>query len=78
MSRHEQVSPERLVEAAEAALMAAAEAAEVGGGDWPYPADLMGHPDQPACLCPFTRWEIEQACEFLVRMGMLEPRRSAR
>ncbi|MFN0132001.1 MAG: hypothetical protein ACKVW3_05655 [Phycisphaerales bacterium] len=76
MSRHEQeqLSPERLVEAAEAALSAAAEMAELSGGSWPYPADLMGHPDQPQCLCAFTRWEIEQACAFLVRMGMLEPR----
>jgi hypothetical protein len=72
----EQLSSERLCEAAEAALKAAAEIGEERGGDWPYPVDLMGGADQPECLCEFTRWEIQQACEFLVRMGMLSaPRR---
>jgi hypothetical protein len=71
--QNEQLSPERLCDAAEAALKAAVEAAD--GRAWPYPADLMGTPDQPECLCQFTRWEIEQASEFLVRLGMIEPRK---
>lgn len=72
MERSEQqISPQRLCEAAEAALAAAA---EVGGerGQWPYPLDLMGAPEQPRCLCDFTRHEIEQASRFLVRLGMIE------
>jgi len=73
---NEQLSPERLCDAAEAAMKAAVEAA--AGGVWPYPADLMGAPNQPECLCSFTRWEIEQASEFLVRLGMIEPPRHAR
>lgn len=68
----ERLDPERLVEAAEAALLAAVENAGDTGGPWAYPPDLMGRPDQPACLVPFTRWEIQQASEFLVRLGMLE------
>jgi hypothetical protein len=67
----EQLTPERLLEAAEAALNAANENAEFTGGKMPYPADLMGTPVQPDSLAPFTRWEIEQASEFLVRMGMI-------
>ncbi len=69
--QHEQLSPERLCDAAEAAMKAVVEAA--AGGAWPYPADLMGSANQPECLCQFTRWEIEQASEFLVRLGMIEP-----
>jgi len=66
------LDPDRLVEAAEASLCAAVENAEFTGGAWPYPADLMGSPIQPACLSRFARWEIEKACEFLVRLGVLE------
>ena len=69
---NEQLSPERLCDAAEAALKAAVETAAQRGGTWPYPADLMGAENQPECLCGYTRWEIEQACEFLVRLGMIE------
>lgn len=76
--QNEQLSPERLCDAASAALAAAVEVAEQTGGVWPYPADLMGAPNQPECLCAYTRYEIEQASEFLVRLGMIEtPRRKA-
>ena len=74
----EQIGPERLVEAAEASLKAAAEYAESRGGAWPYPADLMGHPEQPKCLLPFAAWEIQEACAFLVRLGWLERPRAKR
>jgi hypothetical protein len=40
----------------------------------------MGTPLQPDFLSEFTRWEIEQACEFLVRVGAIEkpsPRKAA-
>lgn len=67
----EQITPERLWEAAEAALLAAAEIANTTG-HLPYPPDLMGSSMQPDFLAAFTRWEIQQASEFLVRMGMLD------
>jgi len=67
-----QISDDRLVEAAEAALWAATKVWKQRGGPRPYPADLMGGPDQPECLRDFTRWEMEQASEFLVRLGMIE------
>ncbi len=65
----DQLDPERLVEAAEAALAAARDVASYTGGPMPYPLDLMGTALQPDILSNFTRWEIEQACEFLVRLG---------
>lgn len=74
LGEHEQMDPERLCDAAQAALLAAAEVAQQTGGKWPYPADLLGTPMQPRCLAAFTRWEMEQACDFLVRLGMLERR----
>lgn len=70
-----QLSPERLCDAAEAALIAAAVVGEERGGEWPYPADLLGATDQPECLCDFTPWEIQQASEFLARLGLIAPRR---
>ena len=69
---HEHLSADRLIEAAEAAMAAMKENAEFTGGAGAYPLDLLGSPVQPACLAPFTRYEIEQACEFLVRMGELD------
>jgi hypothetical protein len=70
-SIREELSPERLVDAAEAAL-AVVDVAEHTGGQWVYPADLMGSPLQPDSLKEFTRYEIEQASEFLVRLGIIE------
>ena len=75
MSRQEgNIDADRLVAAAEAALRAAADVSEYTGGPWPYPADLMGTALQPDFLSEFTMWEIEQACDFLVRLGALEKR----
>ncbi len=68
----EKLSHERLWEAAEAAMLAAKDVAEYTGGALPYPLDLMGSAMQPAILREFTRYEIEQACMFLVRMGIIE------
>jgi hypothetical protein len=74
----EEIDPDRLLQAAEAAMAAAKEVAEYTGGPRPYPLDLMGAELQPPCLAPFTRWEIEQACDFLVRLGEIEaPKRAA-
>lgn len=70
----QEIDPKRLCDAAEAALKAVAEVAEATGGKWYYPADLMGFPSQPVCLAEYTRDEIEQASEFLVRLGWIEPR----
>jgi len=68
----EQLDPDRLVEAAEAALAAARDVAQYTGGPQPYPLDLMGTELQPEILTNFTRYEIEQACDFLVRLGEIE------
>jgi hypothetical protein len=68
----DQLDPERLHQAAEAALRAAEEVAAYTGGPLPYPLDLMGGELQPEYLAEFTRWEIEQACAYLVRAGLIE------
>lgn len=60
------------MEAVDAALSAAADVAEYTGGPAPFPLDLMGGEMQPACLAPFTKWEIAQACAFLVRIGLID------
>lgn len=78
--REEHLDPDRLVAAAEAALRAAVDVAEYTGGPWPYPVDLMGSALQPEFLGEFTKYEIEQACEFLIRLGAIEkpaPRKAA-
>ena len=72
----EHLEPDRLCEAAEAAMKAAMEIAAVNGGRAPYPADLMGTASQPEVLCQFTKWEVEQGCEFLIRLGFLEKPKS--
>lgn len=74
---NQQIDPQRLCDAAEAALRAAVERADLQTGEWPHPMTLLGAPDQPTCLAEFTKLEVEQACEFLVRMGYLQPPRRA-
>ncbi len=68
----EQISSQRLFEASEAILLAVVEVAEKIHGAWPYPPSLLGTPMQPRCLDDFTRWEIEEATSFLVRLGILD------
>jgi hypothetical protein len=73
----DELDTERLLECAQAAYAAAHEVAAYTGLPLMYPADLMGHELQPDSLAPFTRWEIEQASEFLARMGWIAPPRRA-
>ena len=68
----EQISPDRLVDAATAVLAAVAEVRDELGEVGVYPPDLMGSANQPRCLCEFTRFEVEEATAFLLRMGYLE------
>jgi hypothetical protein len=79
-TRKNNLSPQRLVEASEAALLAAAEAPINERGVQPHVLEVLGTPNQPDCLSCFTRDEIEQACAFLTRLGFmpaLAPRRAA-
>jgi hypothetical protein len=70
--QHEKITPDRLIAAADAVLLAVAEIRSLIGNACIFPPDLMGLQEQPRCLCEFTRWEIEEATAFLVRMGALE------
>lgn len=82
-SRKEEMNADRLCAASAAVLRAVKELAEESGQGMtnfvaPYPPDLMGAENQPACLCDFTRTEVTEATAFLVRMGFLQyPRHAA-
>ncbi len=71
----EMLSPERLFEASEAVLQAVAEVVQVRGA-CPYPPELLGDADQPECLTSLSRFEVEEATAFLVRLGILQARRA--
>ncbi len=68
------LDPRRLVEAAEAILYSRERMAATGRRP-AFPTDLIGAPDQPACYVDYTRTELEEAAAFLVRLGLIEPRR---
>jgi len=68
--QREQIDPDRLITASIAVLRAVTEASGRDGADV-YPPDLMGAPDQPRCLCDFTKWEVAEATAFLIRLGYL-------
>lgn len=83
-SRDEELSADRLCAASGAVMRAVKEIADTrtGGGKGtafiaPYPPDLMGSIDQPACLCDFTKFEVTEATAFLIRMGFLQYPRTA-
>jgi hypothetical protein len=76
--QHEKITPDRLIDASIAVLRAVAEVKEELGGAPLYPPDLMGSALQPAYLCEFTKFEVEEATAFLIRMGMVERTNSQR
>jgi len=65
-------SPDRLLQAADAALLAAREAARTGGGRSPHPANMKGSRCEPEILEPFTKSELRDACDFLIRLGFMQ------
>lgn len=75
-SEETHLSPQRLFDAAEAALTAIMQAPHAAR-ERPHPPALMGTLRQPRCLDEFARWEIEEATAFLIRLGILESPRAA-
>lgn len=69
-SPQQQLDSDRLFEAVEACVSTAMEFSSTQGGPSPYPADLLDSPQPPAQLRGFQKWEVQQACEFLIRMGI--------
>jgi hypothetical protein len=67
----DKIQPERLLDAADAVLHAVVEVAEEFNGHYVHPPRLMGSKLQPACLCEFYVFEVEEATNFLVRLGVL-------
>lgn len=72
------IDPQRLCDAAEAALKAIVEVAQRNGGRWIHPTDIAAGALRPSCLSGYSPDEIDQASRFLVRMGIIEPRRVPR
>jgi hypothetical protein len=71
------LKPDRLADAAVAALKARVEHADTHGGIEIDPTELVGTPEQPTVLAAFTRDEIVAACAFLRRIGAIEGQRRA-
>jgi hypothetical protein len=67
----EQIQPERLLEAADAVLEAIIEVADEFDGLYMHPPQLLGTTLQPLCLREFTAFEIQEATQFLVRLGVI-------
>jgi hypothetical protein len=67
-----EIDPLRLIAASEAVIQAMQET-QNEEGQATHPLSLMGTPAQPVCLADYTRSEVEQATDFLVRLGVLEP-----
>ena len=67
----EQIPPERLLDAADAVLEAVIEVADVHDGLYLHPPQLLGTTFQPLSLREFTAFEVQEATQFLVRLGVL-------
>jgi hypothetical protein len=75
-----EISPERLFLAAEAIVLAATQIAKRTNGPSPYPTDLIGTANEPECMRGLAREEIQEGCDFLVRLGILQrmPRKTSK
>ncbi|QOJ00308.1 MAG: hypothetical protein HRU70_07325 [Phycisphaeraceae bacterium] len=75
---NEQISAERLCDAATVCLRVVATMGEDFGGVWPYPSAVYASGLAPAEMMAFSAWEVEEASRFLVRLGMIDPPRDRR
>ena len=71
MSSPDELQHTRLMDAADAALQAVVEVAELLNGSYVPPPRMMGSAIQPPCLAEFTMVEVQEATAFLVRLGFL-------
>lgn len=68
------IDPQRLCDAAIIVLKACTDYAAAHGGRSVHPTELGSVSDGASReFAPFSRFEIEEATAFLVRMGYLEP-----
>lgn len=68
--QHDEIGPDRLMEAVDAVFVAWEDHASEGI-DLRHPLDILGAADMPACLADFTRAEIAEASRFLERIGVI-------
>lgn len=64
--------PDRLWEVVNALSEATRDVAEYLNGRVLHPLEIHGGPLQPTALKEFTRFEVEEACRFLARLGLLD------
>jgi hypothetical protein len=76
-SQRQPVDPDRLVEAAIVVLRACTEYAASHDGRSVHPTELADTTPQARALTQFSKFEIEEATQFLVRLGYLEPVKKA-
>ncbi len=72
----DQITPDRLIEVASAVYEACNEWSHNHNGKSIYPTELLGSMEQPKSMTEFTRFEVEEAAMFLVRMGFIQPPRA--
>jgi hypothetical protein len=77
-SQPDQITPDRLIEVAMSVFDACNEWSQMHRGNTIYPTDLLGSPEQPKSMTEFTRFEVEEAAMFLVRMGFIQPPRATK
>jgi len=69
----DRINPDRLIEVATAVYDACQEWSTMHGGRSIAPTKLLGSADQPKSMTEFTRFEVEEAEMFLIRMGFMQP-----
>lgn len=70
---HDRIDPDRLIEVATAVYDACQEWSQMHEGREIAPTKLLGSVDQPKSMTEFTRFEVEEAEMFLIRMGFIQP-----
>ncbi len=70
-NRPEQIEPLRLIEVTDAVI---AGLQELTRDNKPtlYPPELVGTPMLPSAMVGYTRAEVQEATDFLVRLGFIE------
>jgi len=72
MNTYDLIPPDRLMDAVDAILASRREQTEMNK----LPSELLGSHHQPAAYAEYTADEIREAERFLLRMGVLEAKRS--
>lgn len=70
-NRSEQIDPLRLIEVTEGVISGLQELTRQNKPTL-YPPELVGTTMLPAAMAGFTKFEVQEATDFLVRLGVIE------